>query len=112
MDFSVLIYVCLPSPPLSGSGYGAVARGCVASPDEIVDVARAASLLDFIQSRDAHFEARVGERGLRLSGGEKQRVGIARAILKRPHIFVFDGAPPIFSHSNLPICFCSLFLSC
>ena len=73
-------------------GYGAVAHGEIASQEQIEEVARAASLHDFIAGREEKYEARVGERGLRLSGGEKQRVGIARAILKRPSIFVFDEA--------------------
>jgi ATP-binding cassette subfamily B protein len=63
-----------------------------ASRDEVIDAARAAHIHDFIVSLPDGYDAKVGERGLKLSGGEKQRVAIARAILKRPQIFVFDEA--------------------
>jgi ABC-type transport system involved in Fe-S cluster assembly fused permease/ATPase subunit len=63
-----------------------------ASRDEVIDAARMAHILDFIQQLPAGWETPVGERGLKLSGGEKQRVAIARAILKRPRILVFDEA--------------------
>ena len=46
-----------------------------------------------IQLPDA-YQTVVGERGLKLSGGEKQRVAIARTLLKKPHIFLFDEATP------------------
>lgn len=63
-----------------------------ASREEVMDAARMAHILDFIQQLPAGWETQVGERGLKLSGGEKQRVAIARAILKRPRILVFDEA--------------------
>ena len=63
-----------------------------ASPEEVMDAARMAHILDFIEQLPAGWETQVGERGLKLSGGEKQRVAIARAILKRPRILVFDEA--------------------
>ena len=59
---------------------------------EIARAARLAAIDGFIDSLPEKYEARVGERGLKLSGGEKQRVAIARAILKRPSIFLFDEA--------------------
>jgi ABC-type transport system involved in Fe-S cluster assembly fused permease/ATPase subunit len=63
-----------------------------ASQDEIEAAARLARIHDFIQSLPDGYETRVGERGLKLSGGEKQRVAIARTILKRPAILLFDEA--------------------
>ncbi len=63
-----------------------------AAREEVVAAAHAAHIHDFIQSLPDGYEARVGERGLKLSGGEKQRVAIARAILKNPRILIFDEA--------------------
>ncbi|HTP60461.1 MAG TPA: ABC transporter ATP-binding protein/permease [Burkholderiales bacterium] len=63
-----------------------------ASPEEVLEAARAAHIHDFIESLPAKYEAMVGERGLKLSGGEKQRVAIARALLKNPRILIFDEA--------------------
>jgi ABC-type transport system involved in Fe-S cluster assembly fused permease/ATPase subunit len=63
-----------------------------ASRDEIVAAARLAQLHDFISSLPNGYDTLVGERGLKLSGGEKQRVAIARVILKRPRILLFDEA--------------------
>ena len=63
-----------------------------ASPSEIEDAAKMARIHDFIMSLPDGYQAQVGERGLKLSGGEKQRVAIARTILKRPHILIFDEA--------------------
>ena len=63
-----------------------------ASRDEVIAAAQAAHIHDFIVSLPDGYEARVGERGLKLSGGEKQRVAIARAILKNPRIMIFDEA--------------------
>ena len=63
-----------------------------ASPSEIEDAAKMARIHDFIMNLPDGYQAQVGERGLKLSGGEKQRVAIARTILKRPHILVFDEA--------------------
>ncbi|MEE9379838.1 MAG: ABC transporter ATP-binding protein/permease, partial [Hyphomonadaceae bacterium] len=63
-----------------------------ASMEELRDAARRAQLLDFIESMPEGWDTRVGERGLKLSGGEKQRVGIARVILIDPAILVLDEA--------------------
>ncbi len=63
-----------------------------ASPSEIEEAARLASVHDFIAQLPDGYNTRVGERGLKLSGGEKQRVAIARTILKGPEILIFDEA--------------------
>jgi ATP-binding cassette subfamily B protein len=63
-----------------------------ASPAEIEEAARLARIHDFIMASPDGYQTRVGERGLKLSGGEKQRVAIARTILKRPRILLFDEA--------------------
>ncbi|MBS3981910.1 MAG: ABC transporter ATP-binding protein/permease [Rhodobacteraceae bacterium] len=59
---------------------------------EIVAAARAARIHDFVMRLPEGYETRVGERGLKLSGGEKQRVGIARTLLKNPPILILDEA--------------------
>jgi ABC-type transport system involved in Fe-S cluster assembly fused permease/ATPase subunit len=59
---------------------------------EIVAAAKAAHIHNFIESLPQGYETGVGERGLKLSGGEKQRVAIARTVLKNPAILVFDEA--------------------
>ncbi len=63
-----------------------------ASDEEVWEAVRTAHLEGFINSLPKGLDTRVGERGLKLSGGEKQRVAIARTILKRPPILVFDEA--------------------
>jgi ATP-binding cassette subfamily B protein len=63
-----------------------------ATRDEIVAAAKAAHIHAFIESLPNGYETGVGERGLKLSGGEKQRVAIARTLLKNPAILVFDEA--------------------
>lgn len=63
------------------------------APQAALDAAAAkAQLLDFIESLPDGWETRVGERGLKLSGGEKQRVGLARVVLKDPKILILDEA--------------------
>ncbi|MET0320284.1 MAG: ABC transporter ATP-binding protein/permease, partial [Duganella sp.] len=63
-----------------------------ATHDDIVAAARAASIHDFVESLPDGYNTMVGERGLKLSGGEKQRVAIARTLLKNPAILIFDEA--------------------
>jgi ABC-type transport system involved in Fe-S cluster assembly fused permease/ATPase subunit len=63
-----------------------------AGKDEIISAARAAYIHDFIETLPDGYATMVGERGLKLSGGEKQRVAIARTILKNPAILIFDEA--------------------
>lgn len=63
-----------------------------ATHDDIIMAARAARIHDFIETLPEGYETPVGERGLKLSGGEKQRVAIARTILKNPPILIFDEA--------------------
>ena len=63
-----------------------------ASDAEVREAARLAQIDRFIESVPGRYDAQVGERGLKLSGGEKQRVAIARTILKGPRILVLDEA--------------------
>jgi ATP-binding cassette subfamily B protein len=63
-----------------------------ASEEEVYEAARLADIHDFIERLPEGYETIVGERGLKLSGGEKQRVAIARVLLKDPPILVFDEA--------------------
>jgi len=60
--------------------------------EKVKEAAAAAQILDFIEGLPKKWETPVGERGLKLSGGEKQRVGIARCLLKNPPIVLFDEA--------------------
>ena len=63
-----------------------------ATREEIIEAARAAHIHQFVESLPDKYDTLVGERGLKLSGGEKQRVAIARTLLKNPPILVFDEA--------------------
>ncbi|MGI4852074.1 MAG: ABCB family ABC transporter ATP-binding protein/permease [Janthinobacterium lividum] len=73
-------------------GYN-IAYGHIGSTqEEVIQAAKHAQLHDFIVALPEGYDTMVGERGLKLSGGEKQRVAIARMILKAPKIFIFDEA--------------------
>lgn len=71
-----------------------------ASQSQIEEAARAARIHDFIASTPKAYQTSVGERGLKLSGGEKQRVAIARTLLKDPPILVFDEATSALDSAN------------
>jgi ATP-binding cassette subfamily B protein len=77
-------------------GYGRTG----ASRAEIEEAARAARIHGFIESTPKGYQTMVGERGLKLSGGEKQRVAIARTLLKNPPVLIFDEATSALDSAN------------
>ena len=72
----------------------------LASKDDVINAAKVANIHNFIESIPDQYDTLVGERGLKLSGGEKQRVAIARTILKNPSIFFFDEATSALDSST------------
>jgi ATP-binding cassette subfamily B protein len=73
-------------------GYNIAYGNPLASQEEIIKAAQAAQIHDFIMRLPDAYQTSVGERGLKLSGGEKQRVAIARTLLKNPALIIFDEA--------------------
>ena len=71
-----------------------------ATREQVEEAARAARIHDFIVSTPKGYETMVGERGLKLSGGEKQRVAIARTLLKNPPVLIFDEATSALDSAN------------
>lgn len=71
-----------------------------ASKAQVEEAAKSARIHDFITSTPKGYETMVGERGLKLSGGEKQRVAIARTLLKNPQILIFDEATSALDSAN------------
>ncbi len=63
-----------------------------ATEEELIDACKKANIYDFVQNQPEGFDAMVGNRGLKLSGGEKQRLSIARVLLKDPALLIFDEA--------------------
>ena len=63
-----------------------------ASEEELIEACRKANIYDFIQAQEKGLDTMVGNRGLKLSGGEKQRISIARVLLKDPALLIFDEA--------------------
>jgi len=63
-----------------------------ATEEELIEACKKANIYEFVQNQEKGFDSMVGNRGLKLSGGEKQRLSIARVLLKDPVLFIFDEA--------------------
>lgn len=85
----------------SDTAYNNIAFGNPdASYDDVVEAARAASALSFIERLPNGFDSYLGEKGVRLSGGEKQRIAIARVFLENPRILLLDEATSALDSAN------------
>ena len=73
-------------------GYNIAYGNPQATQEEIIQAAQAAQIHQFVMGLPEAYKTSVGERGLKLSGGEKQRVAIARTLLKNPALIIFDEA--------------------
>ncbi|RKP33754.1 P-loop containing nucleoside triphosphate hydrolase protein [Dimargaris cristalligena] len=85
-------FVAFPGTIYYNIAYGAVSLGELASKDEVVEAAKAVNLYDTIMGREDGFDAKLDKSGNKMSGGELQRMGIARALVKKSPILLLDEA--------------------
>ena len=71
-----------------------------ATEEELIEALKKANIYDFIEAQDEGLDTMVGNRGLKLSGGEKQRISIARVLLKDPALLIFDEATSALDSIN------------